>query len=315
MMARAPSVRPFFIFRRELAPHRLAGVPLPPPPTCPPASTPAAARRPPPVPAPPVHRPRPSCTSPGPARPRTPAAATGSRVPAVRRAATRSSSTHDTQHYVVRAPPRAPVVERPARELPRGRHGPALTAVEALTLSRCVEQGWSFAIHVTRVTLRGHHQTARAPVRLLRTGPPSERTRPGGEFDRMATTRRNASAMKMVGALLALYREAAGHTHRSSEVFNISEQQIASIDRGRRPLKPGSRPATDQRLETGGVGDCRQPDARGRPGSVVGGGVPGPGARGHRHLLLREPSAAWSASDGGVCEGGVPQPHSGPRRG
>ncbi|MER6706923.1 helix-turn-helix domain-containing protein [Streptomyces fumanus] len=70
----------------------------------------------------------------------------------------------------------------------------------------------------------------------------------------MATTRRNASAMKMVGALLALYREAAGHTQRSlSEVFNISEQQIASIEQGRRPLKPDLAEQLDERLETKGA--------------------------------------------------------------
>ncbi|MEV0690011.1 helix-turn-helix transcriptional regulator [Streptomyces sp. NPDC050388] len=79
-----------------------------------------------------------------------------------------------------------------------------------------------------------------------------ERTRAGGEFDPMSTTarprsrsRRNASAMKMVGALLATFREAAGHTQRSlGEQFVVSEQQIASIEQGRRPL---NHPSTARR--------------------------------------------------------------------
>ncbi|MER5298653.1 helix-turn-helix domain-containing protein [Streptomyces lasiicapitis] len=44
--------------------------------------------------------------------------------------------------------------------------------------------------------------------------------------------------MKMVGALLAIHREAAGHTQRSlADHFVISEDHIASIEQGRRPLK------------------------------------------------------------------------------
>ncbi|MFF5256371.1 Scr1 family TA system antitoxin-like transcriptional regulator [Streptomyces leeuwenhoekii] len=65
---------------------------------------------------------------------------------------------------------------------------------------------------------------------------------------------RNASAMKMVGALLALYREAAGYTQRSlGEVFVISEQQIASIEQGRRPLKPDLAEKLDELLGTKGA--------------------------------------------------------------
>lgn len=65
------------------------------------------------------------------------------------------------------------------------------------------------------------------------------------------TTRRNASVMKMVGALLALYRQAAGHTQRSlGERFVISEQQIASIEQGRRPLKPDLDEQLDELLCT-----------------------------------------------------------------
>ncbi|MEU1145931.1 helix-turn-helix transcriptional regulator [Streptomyces sp. NPDC005863] len=44
--------------------------------------------------------------------------------------------------------------------------------------------------------------------------------------------------MKMVGALLAVHREAAGYTQRSlAERFVVSEEQIASIEQGRRSLK------------------------------------------------------------------------------
>ncbi|MET8683145.1 helix-turn-helix transcriptional regulator [Streptomyces sp. NPDC004732] len=51
-------------------------------------------------------------------------------------------------------------------------------------------------------------------------------------------SRRNASAMRMVGALLAVHREAAGYTQRSlAERFAVSEELIASIEQGRRPLK------------------------------------------------------------------------------
>ncbi|MFF7551671.1 helix-turn-helix domain-containing protein [Streptomyces olivaceus] len=82
-----------------------------------------------------------------------------------------------------------------------------------------------------------------------------ERTRTDGEFDLMGTTtRRNASAMKMVGALLALYRQAAGLTQRSlGERFVIGEQQIASIEQGRRPLKPDLAEQLDELLSTKGA--------------------------------------------------------------
>ncbi|MFC3574618.1 helix-turn-helix transcriptional regulator [Streptomyces yaanensis] len=73
----------------------------------------------------------------------------------------------------------------------------------------------------------------------------------------MGTTRRsrrNASAMKMVGALLALFREAAGYTQRSlGERFVVGEQQIASIEQGRRPLKPDLAEQLDELLDTKGA--------------------------------------------------------------
>ncbi|WP_411150960.1 helix-turn-helix domain-containing protein [Streptomyces sp. A30] len=74
----------------------------------------------------------------------------------------------------------------------------------------------------------------------------------------MSTTtrrsRRNASAMKMVGALLALFREAAGYTQKSlGEQFVVGEQQIASIEQGRRPLKPDLAEQFDEFLGTKGA--------------------------------------------------------------
>ncbi|WP_316752996.1 helix-turn-helix domain-containing protein [Streptomyces herbicida] len=66
--------------------------------------------------------------------------------------------------------------------------------------------------------------------------------------------RKNASAMKMVGALLALHREAAGYTQRSlGERFVVGEQQIASIEQGRRPLKPDLAEQLDELLDTRGA--------------------------------------------------------------
>lgn len=63
--------------------------------------------------------------------------------------------------------------------------------------------------------------------------------RVNGEIGLMAlTTRRNASAMKamkMVGAQLALYRQAVGHTQVTGRAVRDSEQQITSIEQGRRP--------------------------------------------------------------------------------
>ncbi|MEV2251877.1 helix-turn-helix transcriptional regulator [Streptomyces sp. NPDC050147] len=64
-------------------------------------------------------------------------------------------------------------------------------------------------------------------------------------------SRRNASAMRMVGALLAVHREAAGYTQRSlAERFVISEEAIASIEQGRRPLKMDLAIQLDELLST-----------------------------------------------------------------
>ncbi|MGY3204970.1 transcriptional regulator with XRE-family HTH domain [Streptomyces sp. TE5632] len=60
--------------------------------------------------------------------------------------------------------------------------------------------------------------------------------------------------MKMVGALPAAFREAAGHTQRSlGEQSVVSEQQIASIEQGRRPLKPDLADQLDDLLDTKGA--------------------------------------------------------------
>ncbi|MER6473901.1 helix-turn-helix domain-containing protein, partial [Streptomyces collinus] len=73
----------------------------------------------------------------------------------------------------------------------------------------------------------------------------------------MGTTRRarkNASAMKMVGALLALHREAAGYTQSSlGQRSVLGEEMIASIEQGRRPLKPDVAEQLDELLDTKGT--------------------------------------------------------------
>ncbi|GCB45089.1 higA protein [Streptomyces sp. NL15-2K] len=127
----------------------------------------------------------------------------------------------------------------------------------------------------------------------------------------MSTTRRsrrNASAMKMVGALLALFREAAGYTQKSlGEQFVVGEQQIASIEQGRRPLKldlVGAAGRTPR--DEGGVGDRVEQDAGGGSHSAVGGGVPGSGTGSDRDLVVREPAGPRSAPDGEVRTGGLP---------
>ncbi|GGO38755.1 helix-turn-helix domain-containing protein [Streptomyces lasiicapitis] len=57
--------------------------------------------------------------------------------------------------------------------------------------------------------------------------------------------------MKMVGALLALHREAAGLTQKSlAERIVISEDHVASIEQGRRPLKMDLAVQLDELLGT-----------------------------------------------------------------
>ncbi|MET7437873.1 helix-turn-helix domain-containing protein [Streptomyces sp. NPDC004082] len=67
-------------------------------------------------------------------------------------------------------------------------------------------------------------------------------------------SRKNASAMKMVGAQLGVLRRAAGFTQRSlAERALVDEETIASIEQGRRPLKEDFAGLLDQVLDTKGV--------------------------------------------------------------
>ncbi|WP_328861384.1 helix-turn-helix domain-containing protein [Streptomyces sp. NBC_00306] len=66
--------------------------------------------------------------------------------------------------------------------------------------------------------------------------------------------RKNASAMRLVGRQLARFREAAGLTQRAlAAEFNLAEQTVASIEQGRRPLKPDLAARFDDRLDTKGA--------------------------------------------------------------
>ncbi|MGW0551423.1 helix-turn-helix domain-containing protein [Streptomyces altiplanensis] len=66
--------------------------------------------------------------------------------------------------------------------------------------------------------------------------------------------KKNASAMKMLGAQLAAFRRAAGYTQRSlGERIGADEETIASIEQGRRPLKADLAETLDQLLDTKGA--------------------------------------------------------------
>lgn len=66
--------------------------------------------------------------------------------------------------------------------------------------------------------------------------------------------RKNASAMRLVGRQLARFREAAGLTQRElATEFNLAEETVASIEQGRRPLKPDLAQRFDDRLDTKGA--------------------------------------------------------------
>lgn len=63
--------------------------------------------------------------------------------------------------------------------------------------------------------------------------------------------RKNASAMKLVGAQLAMFREFAGLTQRElAERVCVHEETIASVEQGRRPLKPDLAKVLDGILDT-----------------------------------------------------------------
>lgn len=60
--------------------------------------------------------------------------------------------------------------------------------------------------------------------------------------------------MRMVGALLAVFRTAAGYTQQAlGEVLGIGEQTVASIEQGRRRLMPDLARQLDELLDTKGA--------------------------------------------------------------
>ncbi|MEU0086814.1 helix-turn-helix transcriptional regulator [Streptomyces sp. NPDC006274] len=66
--------------------------------------------------------------------------------------------------------------------------------------------------------------------------------------------RKNATALRLVGRQLARFREAAGLTQRElAAEFNLGEETVASIEQGRRPLKPDLAQRFDDRLDTKGA--------------------------------------------------------------
>ncbi|MEU7054966.1 helix-turn-helix transcriptional regulator [Streptomyces sp. NPDC046197] len=66
--------------------------------------------------------------------------------------------------------------------------------------------------------------------------------------------KKNLSAMKMLGVQLATARRAAGFTQRAlAERVMVDEETIASIEQGRRPLKPDLAELLDQLLGTKGL--------------------------------------------------------------
>ncbi|MGW6604155.1 helix-turn-helix domain-containing protein [Streptomyces sp. NPDC055036] len=66
--------------------------------------------------------------------------------------------------------------------------------------------------------------------------------------------KKNASAMKMLGAQVAAFRRAAGYTQRSlGERVVADEETIASIEQGRRPLKADLAETLDELLDTKGA--------------------------------------------------------------
>ncbi|MFD7683328.1 Scr1 family TA system antitoxin-like transcriptional regulator [Streptomyces sp. NPDC060187] len=71
---------------------------------------------------------------------------------------------------------------------------------------------------------------------------------------RSAPRKKNHSAMKMLGIQLGTARRAAGLTQRTlSERLMLDEETVASIEQGRRPLKPDLAELLDQLLGTKGL--------------------------------------------------------------
>ncbi|MEV5802727.1 helix-turn-helix domain-containing protein [Streptomyces collinus] len=70
----------------------------------------------------------------------------------------------------------------------------------------------------------------------------------------MTTSRRNQSAMRMLGRQLATARRAAGLSQSGlSAALNLNEETIASIEQGRRSLKPDIAEIFDEYLGTKGT--------------------------------------------------------------
>jgi transcriptional regulator with XRE-family HTH domain len=66
--------------------------------------------------------------------------------------------------------------------------------------------------------------------------------------------RKNASAMKMVGALIGVFRRTAGYTQRElAERLRLDEQTLASIEQGRRSLRAEYAVFLDELLDTKGA--------------------------------------------------------------
>jgi transcriptional regulator with XRE-family HTH domain len=66
--------------------------------------------------------------------------------------------------------------------------------------------------------------------------------------------RKNASAVKMVGSLVGTFRRAAGMTQRAlADEVGVDEETIASIEQGRRTLKPDLAALLDELLDTKGA--------------------------------------------------------------
>ncbi|WP_432043922.1 helix-turn-helix domain-containing protein [Streptomyces cadmiisoli] len=71
---------------------------------------------------------------------------------------------------------------------------------------------------------------------------------------RKSPRKKNLSAMKMLGVQLGTARRAAGYTQRAlAERLAVDEETLASIEQGRRPLKPDLAELLDQVLGLRGV--------------------------------------------------------------
>ena len=71
---------------------------------------------------------------------------------------------------------------------------------------------------------------------------------------RRGARRKNASALRLVGQLLARFRREAGYTQESlGERICVEYDTLASIEQGRRPLKPDLAAQLDALLETKGA--------------------------------------------------------------